>query len=64
MLVGQPVAAAEQLLPVGAWGVAAFVGAAFLEDRYYQVDETLQTLGNNGAGEVEAVYIGLPHPGD
>src|SRR6266404_367640 len=63
-LVGQSVAPAEQLLPVGAWGVPAFVDAAFLEDRYYKVDETLQTLGNNGAGEVEAVHIRLPHPGD
>ena len=43
MLIGQSVAAAEQLLPVGIRGVTAFVGATFLEDRYYQVDETLQT---------------------
>ena len=33
MPTGQPVAAAEQFLPVGAGGITALVRAAFLQDR-------------------------------
>jgi hypothetical protein len=33
MLVGQAVAAAELLLPVGAGGIIALIGAALLQDR-------------------------------
>src|SRR5215813_901971 len=64
MRIRQTIPAAKQLLPVGAGSIFAFVGAAFLQDRHDQFDETLQTLRNNGARQVEAVDIGLLDPGD
>src|SRR5271169_2259523 len=64
MLVGQVVPPAEQLLPVGAGGIILLVGAAFPQDRQHQLNETLQTLRNNGARQVESVDIGFIDPGD